>query len=274
MAEINGSSRLSVANWRRNELLRRRTTNSLVAAWQRNYTSGRAVELTVDAVLQMQRQIVAGTDAYISASAAVATGTPSTPVGLNAERLIGVQARRGRFLEDVYSPVQARMRSDGFDAGLALLRQQIATDGQLAHQRALQARNVADRRVVGFKRQINPVAGGQTCGLCIAASTQRYSKQALLPLHPMCRCSVVPIYSTDPLPESGPFDRDALEAVYARTDGATDIKSLSDARFNYDDLPPTIDSDAIRALEPRVAMHPEYGAYLTGNNHASVFDLP
>lgn len=270
MAEIDGDRRLSAANWRRNEQIRRRTTNMLVPAWSTNWRNPRTVDLTVDAVLNMQRMIVAGTDAYIASSAALATGTTSQPAGINPERLIGRNARQGRFVEDVYSGVQARMRQGGFDAGVALLRQQIATDGQLAHRNAIAATMATDRRTVGYKRQINP-GGGQTCGLCIAASTQRYSRSDLLPLHPSCRCSVVPIFSDDPVPADGPYDAAALQAVYDRTDGATDWKTLANTRFDFDALPPTIDSDAIRALEPRVTFHPEYGSYLSGARHDSVF---
>lgn len=272
MAEVSGSSRLSVANWRRNEMIRRRVANATVTAWSRTSDQGRQVEFAVNAVLAGQRATIASTDAYISASAGFATGTTAQPAGIDPTKLIGRAGRNGRFLEDVYGRIASVGGSEGFERGLALLRQAIATDMQLSHRNGIHANASADRRVVGYKRQINPAPGGQTCGFCVAASTARYSKQALLPLHPMCRCSVIPIFSTDPVPASGPFDRDRLDEVYARA-GSTSRAELGKVRFNFDDLPVGIDSDAIAALEPRVAMHPELGPYLTGGRHDSVFTL-
>lgn len=272
MSEVLGDARLSRMNWARNERIRQRTIERVLREWRSRRLDDRTVDRTVEIVLSSQRAIVAQTDAYVSTSAALATGTTPQPLGLTAGPLIGRAGRGGRFLEDVYGGIVTTAREDSFQRGVALARKAITTDAQLAHRNAVQARLGVDRRVVGWKRQINPVGGGETCGLCVAASTQRYSRQALLPLHPMCRCSVVPIYSTDPLPDSGPFDRARLDEVYARA-GSTSREDLGRVRFSAEDLPPGIDSDAIAALEPRVALHPEFGLYLTGNRHDTVFSL-
>jgi hypothetical protein len=46
---------------------------------------------------------------------------------------------------------------------------------------------------VGYRRVLE---GAYSCGLCILASTQRYHKQDLMPVHPGCDCSVAPIIGT------------------------------------------------------------------------------
>jgi len=269
MADVVGDARLSRLHWGRLDRIRERTIRQVLAAWRVSPDPAAAIVR----VLAMQSAVIDQTDAYISTAAALATGTTGRPLGIDPGPLIGRHGRNNaRFLEDVYGPAANRFQQDGFAAGVSRLRQAIITDAQLAQRNAVAARVQADRRIVGYKRQINPVAGGQTCGLCIAASTQLYKRQALLPIHPMCRCSVVPIFSTDPVPASGPFDRDALQSVYDRA-GQTGAEDLRNVRFNFDQLPATVDGDAIRALDPRVTLHPEFGLYLTGARHDSAFSL-
>lgn len=268
MAEVLGSTVLSRRNWERQDRIRRR----VLAAQQRLLTQigspARVTDQVVSVALQGQRAIVAAADGYMSLSAGAATGSSVAPIGVNPDPLIGRVARNGRFLEDVYGPIVTIARND-FDRGLALMRQQIVTDMALAHRQAVHASTSADRRIVGYRRQVNP-GGGETCGLCIAASTRRYSKQELNPLHPMCRCTVVPILSTDPVGENV-LDEEALAAVYAQA-GSSRPEDLARLRFSLDEIPDTEVRRAIAELEPRIAWHPEIGPYLQGRNHSSVFD--
>jgi hypothetical protein len=268
MAEVLGSTALSRRNWNRQDRIRRR----VLAVQQRLLTQigspARVTEQMVLVALQGQRAVVAAADGYMSLSAGLATGSSTTPLGVNPEPLIGRAARNGRFLEDVYGPIVQIARND-YARGVALMRQQIVTDMSLAHRQSVHASTSADRRITGYRRQINP-GGGETCGLCIAASTRRYSKQELNPLHPMCRCTVVPIMSTDPFGD-GVIDEDALAAVYARAE-STQPEDLARLRFSLDEIPDTEVRRAIAELEPRIAWHPEIGPYLQGRNHSSVFD--
>jgi hypothetical protein len=50
---------------------------------------------------------------------------------------------------------------------------------------------LADEPRVRFYRRV--LTGAESCGLCIIASTQRYRKRDLLPIHPNCDCVVAPI---------------------------------------------------------------------------------
>lgn len=78
----------------------------------------------------------------------------------------------------------------------ALRAQSLATtELQLARRGAgLQARNANDR-IVGY---IRTLTGAENCALCYVASTQRYNRSDLMPIHPGCDCGEQPIYgSTD-----------------------------------------------------------------------------
>jgi hypothetical protein len=68
-----------------------------------------------------------------------------------------------------------------------------ATDLQLAKTHTSRAALGADERVVGYRRVLE---GASSCGLCVLASTQRYHREDLMPMHPGCDCDVAPIYGT------------------------------------------------------------------------------
>lgn len=263
-------SSVTAAHWRHLERVRAAMATRIEAMWRATGFEAAPITETVQMVLAGQKAIVATTDADLAAMGNLTTGTNGRPAGLQADRLIGRHARNGVFLEDVYARPVTVARKSGFDRGLQHLRSAIYMDAQLAQRRAANAIVESDTRIVGWRRQVNPGAG-KVCGLCVAASTRRYSVQALLPLHPMCRCSVYPIYDTDPIRSANYIDRERLNEVYARTNGSTDRSALGAIRFTADDLPPGIDSEAIAKLGPRVAWHSEYGPYLTGARHDSSF---
>ena len=272
MPTLSPSPEITAAHWRRLERIRVATAANIEALWRRTGFDSPDIDRTVQTVLAGQRAIVAATDADLAAMTAITTNTTASPVGLNAERLIGRHARNGVFLEDVYARPSTVARQSGFERGIQHLRQAIYMDAQLAQRRAANAVVEADTRIVGWRRQVNPGAG-KVCGLCVAASTRRYSRQNLLPLHPMCRCSVYAIYDSDPVRSASYIDRERLNEVYARTGGSTDRSALGAIRFTADDLPVGIDSKAIAELGPRVAWHAEIGEYLTGARHDSAFTV-
>ena len=81
--------------------------------------------------------------------------------------------------------------SDALDAGARRAVDLARTDVQLARRGAgLQARRSNDR-IVGYLRTLS---GSENCALCYVASTQRYKKKDLLPIHPGCDCGEMPIY--------------------------------------------------------------------------------
>lgn len=70
------------------------------------------------------------------------------------------------------------------------LRSLALTDVELAVTHTARER-LADEPEVRFYRRV--LTGAESCGLCIIASTQRYRKRDLLPIHPNCDCVVAPI---------------------------------------------------------------------------------
>lgn len=69
------------------------------------------------------------------------------------------------------------------------------TDIILAQRAATREAVQADKRIVGYRR----VLTGKSCILCATASTQRYRRGDLMPIHPRCDCATAPIFgSADP----------------------------------------------------------------------------
>lgn len=54
-------------------------------------------------------------------------------------------------------------------------------------------------KVYGYRRVIHPELNksGQSCGLCIVASTMLYTKKDLLPIHTLCKCETVEVYKSN-----------------------------------------------------------------------------
>lgn len=83
-----------------------------------------------------------------------------------------------------------------------------STDIQLA--RTVQARSsLAGSRFTYYRRVLS---GSENCAMCAIASTQRYHRKNLLPIHPGCDCGVEPVEADyDP---GQVIDPDLLEQVH------------------------------------------------------------
>lgn len=109
------------------------------------------------------------------------------------------------------------------------------------------AQSKLPKTVTGYRRVIHPELSksGQSCGLCIVASTNIYSRGDLLPIHSGCNCEVSEIYST----KEGVFDPGHqinladLEVFYIEAEGSTNGWDLKKSRY-------------------KVVDHPEYGKTL------------
>jgi hypothetical protein len=64
------------------------------------------------------------------------------------------------------------------------------TDVELAVTHTARERMTEEPEIRFYRRVLT---GAESCGLCIIASTQRYRKRDLLPIHPNCDCVVAPI---------------------------------------------------------------------------------
>jgi len=159
----------------------------------------RFVNAVVPVVTGGQQQIAALTDAYLAAVETAITGLPVRPVGV-PPALINDEAIRAVAADEVYrrAGVTVWASLSRGDTVTWAVRQGLnralsigATDLQLAKTHA--SRHVLSRKgnVRGFRRVLT---GSKSCGLCVVASTQRYHRADLLPCHPGCDCSVVPIY--------------------------------------------------------------------------------
>lgn len=260
--------RLAEAHWFRVERIRQALIARLVAQWTAADPEDPPIEQSVALTLAAQRLIVKQTDAYFTTTAVAALGDAPQPIGLDPERLIGKRSRRGIALEEIFHRTALVQRQDGFERGLAYLRQQTITGSSLTSRFADHAAMDADPRVVGYIRVNNP-GGGKVCGMCVAAATRMYHKADLKPLHHACRCTVQTVY--DSARAGGTIDRKRLEAVYEASDGATDFASLGRLRFSADQLPPAVQADAIRALDVRITLDRELGPMLTARRHDTAF---
>jgi hypothetical protein len=69
-----------------------------------------------------------------------------------------------------------------------------------------------------FTYYVRTLQGERDCALCLIASTQRYRKEALLPIHPGCDCGVEPVRADfDP---GQVIDEAKLEAIHAAVQAA------------------------------------------------------
>lgn len=162
----------------------------------------RFVSTVVPVVAGGQRQVAALTDAYLASVGTVILGKSVRPVGIpanviNYEALRGVPAAKvyARPGNVVWTALAGGVNLDeAVQRGLGRAMSITATDLQLARTHATRYAMANNDRIVGFRRV---PSGGNVCELCSTASTQRYHRDDLLPIHPGCSCGVEPIYGTE-----------------------------------------------------------------------------
>lgn len=199
-----------VAYQRQTEQLRQRLGDLIAQLWRSldSYRDpapfvGRVVPLVTGAQMRMASL----TAAYLAAVRQISAGGTGTPVAVLDSRVTGAVTRNGTPLTDVYErpfhtvwrelhdlPREAGAVDRAIQAGLDQALVEARTDVQ--RTKALTARETfaADRHVAGYRRVLE---GARSCGLCVVASTQRYHKADLLPIHPGCDCAVAPIYGEE-----------------------------------------------------------------------------
>lgn len=171
-----------------------------------------------------QRQMAALTSAWIAAQKSIVLGGNTTPRPVDLAKVTGAPVRKGTSSATVYErpfhlvwrqldelPREPGSIEQAIEAGQKRAVQSALTDLQLTKRAAAQQFMASDKDVVGYRRVLE---GTYSCALCIVASTQRYHKAELLPVHPACDCGVVEIYGdADPgqIIEPG-----TLEDVHAR----------------------------------------------------------
>lgn len=229
----------------------------------------RFVAAVVPVVEGGQRQVASLTDAFLSQVAAATLGGPPRSAGVADADVSGAALRGGVAPERVYGRVgpdvwwrlsQGAALADAVAAGRRRAVVSAETDLQLAQTHAARASMAGDQRVVGYRRVLG---GSHDCGLCIVASTQRYHREQLMPIHNRCRCGVQPIYGdADP---GRVVDPDRLAGVHAAIGERFGAGAV---------VPGARTGDYSRLLEVRE--HGEIGPVLTvrGQAFRSAGDLP
>lgn len=153
----------------------------------------------VPVVQAAQRTMASLTSAYLAHLVATAGGGTAAPVGVPAEAVANL---RGVDPAEVYQRPYVQLwtelshgkeLADAVDAGARRAASLASTDLQLAKTRTSQIVLANDKRVVGYRRVL---VGAHSCGMCVVASSVRYHKSNLMPIHPGCDCAVAPILGT------------------------------------------------------------------------------
>lgn len=131
---------------------------------------------------------------------AVAAGEQFVAPPLNPQDYSTSALRNGAVAEEVYrrpfvdvyrSLAEGKTMTQAIEAGALRISSIASTDVQLARRNAgFQARG-RNNRIVGYARTLT---GSENCALCYVASTQRYTRGDLLPIHPGCDCGEMPIF--------------------------------------------------------------------------------
>tara|TARA_R110000803_G_scaffold136109_3_gene203091 strand:+ start:547 stop:1347 length:801 start_codon:yes stop_codon:yes gene_type:complete len=93
---------------------------------------------------------------------------------------------------DLYTALdKGKTMTQAVDAGARRISSIASTDIQLARRNAGFATRGRNDGIVGYARTLT---GAENCALCYVASTQRYTRGELMPIHPGCDCGEMPIY--------------------------------------------------------------------------------
>lgn len=145
------------------------------------------VKQVVPVVLAGRRQVSALTDAYLS-----------RVVGIRSLGPIDTDLLRGVAAAEVYARPFVTVRTElskgktidaAVAAGAARLTDIALADLQLAKTHT--TRTVY--RSAGIERFVRTLTGRANCALCYLASTQTYSTDDLMPIHPGCDCGTAPV---------------------------------------------------------------------------------
>lgn len=122
-----------------------------------------------------------------------------------------------------------------------MVNDDIAMASRAASQDAMKAAPAG--RITGYRRVLHPELSesGQSCGLCVAASTRVYKVGELLPIHNFCKCECVPI--VDGADPGSQINDDDLATLYDEAGGSTAKEDLVNERyvvFQHPELGPVL----------------------------------
>lgn len=152
------------------------------------------------------------------------------------------EAMRGELLEEArqsgepVDEVEARLAEErpltkAVAAGERRARLLGITDLELAEREAVRQVLVTDPRTSEIEYYRRVLTGDENCGLCVVASTQRYRKAELLPIHPGCDCV------SEPLPpgqaDGQVVDEQLLDAAHDAIKARFGISDRSGREIDY-----------------------------------------
>lgn len=236
------TTRLAIVYRQRLARLRVAAGAAAIAAWDALPVDDieRYATTVVPVVAGLQEDATVLTSSYLSTHISAATGELAE-FDLDPSRYT-IETLRGVPAASVYArPAKTLRRAlsegvsfeDAVARGRERARATADTDVQLAARAASRDVIALDPRIVGYRRVLGP---GPNCALCVVASTQRYHKEDLLPIHPNCGCGVQPIIGTAPI-ERSILDPDRLQYVKEQADDYSRA-ALSRLKIDAADLPP------------------------------------
>lgn len=163
---------------------------------------------------------------------------PHVKVPTPSENLSTESLRNGVPFEEVYRRPFASMYtalsenslvSAAIGAGALRAAQIASTDAQLASRAAGAAQRSGNANIKFYRRTLT---GMENCALCAVASTQRYKRGNLKPIHPGCDCGEEPFYGSEDTPQVIDEQKlfDTHEALFEQL--GVDDPSARDAGLN------------------------------------------
>lgn len=215
------------------------------------------------------KQQAANLQAAYYQEVAKANGESFTPAATRSSELTDEVLRNGPSAQEVYrrpfvelytALSSNQLLRTAVERGAARAASIAETDIQLASRLAGLKQRQGNNNIVGYRRVLT---GSENCALCAIASTQRYTRNNLKPIHPGCDCGEEPIYGDfDP---GQVIDQGGLDSIHEALQtqlGVTDYQAR-DAQIGklvqYEDNVRLADFTEIIATRE----HGEYGPTLT-----------
>lgn len=205
------------------------------------------VSSVVPVALAAQQAAASLTSAYLSHVIATKAGGTYRAPAVPLDAVVG-DALRGTSMSEVYQrpfkTVYWRLsQGDPIDvaamAGQRRAQVIAATDLELARTKMAQQVMRSDHRITGYRRVLN---GPHSCALCVLASTQRYHKADLMPIHDRCDCGIEPLFNNE-RPDTLPAE--LIHKVIERDLGPKYVQAGGRGPIHYRDIVVTHDHGEI-----------------------------
>ena len=212
-----------------------------------------------------------------------ANGEAFTPATVQSSKLTDTTLRNGVDFETVYrrpfvetwtALASNKLVSQAIEQGAARAFQIVSGDIQLASREAGRRQRQNNSNIVGYRRVLT---GAENCALCAIASTQRYTRDQLKPIHPGCDCGEEPIYGDfDPGQIIDPTGLESIHEALQQQLGVSDrgARAADIGKFVDYEEGGTRLADFTEIIVVRD--HGEYGPTLTwrGQNFTGPADIP